>query len=165
MNLSEVDIKRFWSKVQKTGHCWLWTASRNYNGYGNFSLDGKTFLAHRIAFFLSNGISLSELFVCHKCDNPACVNPEHLFLGTQRDNMQDSLKKGRKPSYPGSKNGRAKLTETEVNEIRRLHLEGYTSTPLIRKFGVCKSQINNIVAGSQWKQSSCNREHSELPKS
>ena len=93
-----VELQRFWEKVQKkSGGCWTWLGAKNNQGYGNFNVGGKFERAHRIAYCLSIGEVPAGLFVLHHCDNPSCVNPKHLFLGTQKDNMQDCLKKGRFP--------------------------------------------------------------------
>lgn len=88
-------MDRFWSKVNKTDGCWLWIASRHKKGYGQFKLDGKMRKAHRVAWELTYGPIPPDKNVCHTCDNPPCVRPDHLFLGTNGDNVRDAVKKGR----------------------------------------------------------------------
>jgi len=89
--------ERFWSRVNKTDACWLWTGYRDPNGYGSLGVDCKNRLAHRFSFELHNGAIPAGLFICHKCDVPSCVNPNHLFAGTQKENMMDCSRKGRAP--------------------------------------------------------------------
>jgi hypothetical protein len=90
------DFTRFWSKVHKAEHgCWLWTASFRIGGYGNFMFRGKPHKAHRVSWILTHGEIPDGALVCHSCDTPACVRPDHLFLGTHQDNMQDMNAKGR----------------------------------------------------------------------
>lgn len=91
----EAIISRFWSKVDKTSGCWVWTASRSGNGYGQFRLDGHNRPAHRLAWELTHGAIPEGAFVLHECDNPPCVRPDHLFLGDQSLNMADMAGKGR----------------------------------------------------------------------
>jgi hypothetical protein len=87
---------RFWNKVLKTDTCWLWTGTKDSRGYGRFAeMDRKMVLPHRFSWEIHFGRIAQGLQVCHKCDNPSCVNPKHLFLGTNSDNIQDSLRKGR----------------------------------------------------------------------
>lgn len=94
MNITELDKARFWIKVTQTDYCWEWTGSLNKQGYGTFRLNGES-LAHRIAYKIIHGDIFNSLNVCHKCDNTKCVNPSHLFTGTQSDNMIDKMKKKR----------------------------------------------------------------------
>jgi hypothetical protein len=144
MNLAKQDIDRFWSKVtiDQINKCWIWTAAKDRDGYGVFS-KGK---AHRVSAFLS-GLNITNKLVCHTCDNPSCVNPSHLFVGTQKDNAQDALKKRR--HYVGEKNGRSKLTEENVKEILASNLNGQQ---LADKFGVTRSTINNVRRGASWQK-------------
>lgn len=97
MDLKEKDINRFWSKVEKSeeSDCWTWSGAKIYSGYGRIYVSGKVYSAHRVSFKIKNGYLDDTLFVCHRCDNPSCVNPNHLFLGTAKDNMKDQREKGR----------------------------------------------------------------------
>ena len=90
------DIERFERKVDKAGECWLWTGCRNEKGYGFFRLQGNSILAHRFAFVVYGGKEPGELLICHHCDNPPCVNPAHLFMGSDQENTRDSWNKGRR---------------------------------------------------------------------
>ena len=112
--------ERFWLKVDRSGDCWIWMACRNgstpEHSYGRFRINGQTFHAHRIAWELTKGTIPEGLRVLHRCDNPPCCNPRHLFLGSQADNMQDCATKNR--TTRGSRNARAKLTSIDVLSIR-----------------------------------------------
>lgn len=148
-------VARFWSKVKlrSRNQCWLWTARQFRYGYGNFSVEvGRTTGAHRFAWELEHGAIPDGLRVLHKCDNPPCVNPDHLFLGTQADNVADMIAKGRKVngSHEGSANGRAVLTEDDVLEIRRRCAGGETQRALSQAFGISSSQIGYIVRRESW---------------
>ncbi len=98
--LKEAGMKRFLDKIRVDDNsCWIWTACVNSAGYGQFKIDGVCVLAHRFAHELFIGPIPKDMFVCHICDVPGCVNPKHLWLGTQKDNMQDSMEKGRHRSF------------------------------------------------------------------
>ena len=114
--------ERFWEKVDKSGDCWEWTAYRDRDGYGQFKINGRDMLAHRAVMVIS-GHDVGESTVCHTCDNPSCVNPDHLYLGTPASNSADMVSKGR--SLTGESHPRCKLTESDVLKIRGM--EGLNS--------------------------------------
>lgn len=145
--------ERFWAKVdvRSEDECWEWKASKGKWLYGNFRIDSKTFLAHRVAYMLKNGEIPSEMLVCHSCDNPGCCNPKHLWLGTNYDNMQDMFKKGRRPAAKGSRNGSAKLKEEDVLQIRNMRSQGCTCTDISKIYGVSIGTISHIATGRNWK--------------
>lgn len=144
---------RFWASVNKGGEdeCWEWTASKNKDGYGKFYWDGKHVTAHRVSFVLHGGVlTEGKNFVCHHCDNPACVNPKHLFAGSAQDNVLDMIAKGRKPSVRGEKIASSQLTEKQVKEILSLpaHL---TNTGIAARYNVQDECIGKIRRGERWK--------------
>lgn len=143
--------ERFWSKVRKTDGCWLWTAYKTRTGYGKIRRGEKLVSAHRVSWELHNGPIPEGLCVLHECDNPACVNPAHLFLGTQVDNVADMVSKGRQRAPEGASVGTAKLAPAQVLEIRSRQGQGQSQRALAREFGVSKSQIGNILSGSFWR--------------
>lgn len=140
---------RFWANVDKRGNseCWLWTGLRSTRGYGSIRYNGKMCIASRICYEIHHGPIPSGLCVCHTCDNPPCVNPSHLFLGTSADNAADRDAKGRHNPARGSAHGGAKLTWHDVDYIRRAR---ETLRQLARKFGISISQVWRIRSGAAW---------------
>ena len=143
---------RFWEKVAivgNTAECWDWQAGHTTNGYGSFRVRGRTLKAHRCAWELVNGPIPFGMQVLHHCDNPPCVNPAHLFLGTHVDNMADRTEKGRVPR--GEDNGSARLTENNVRAIQRLYASGLTYETVAYNFDVVKGTVGDIIRGKNWK--------------
>ena len=144
--------ERFWEKVKKTHHCWPWIGSTRH-GYGQIYHDGKQEVASRISWRLHFGVIPDGMFVLHHCDNRACVNPDHLFLGTQRDNLADMRCKGRGfvlSSRRGSEHGMAKLNERQVRAIRDLLASGRKGKELARQYGVTPTLISFIKNRKNW---------------
>lgn len=151
--------ERFWAKVDKAGpdECWNWTASTGRGGYGALLRDGKYQGAHRISYEMHHGEIGDGMCVCHRCDNRACVNPAHLFLGTLADNNADREAKGRGVYLNGERHYAAKLTWDDVKAIRE-NTDGVTRKELAEKFSVSYVTISHIVAGRKWKNPPWERE-------
>lgn len=163
---NQKDEENFWSKVEirYEDECWPWTGFKRIRDYGGFWINGRMFTASRISFFLSFG-DPGMYLVLHKCDNPPCCNPNHLFLGLGADNVADCENKGRgnhprgdaqglrkhpEAASRGEKHGRAKLSEEQITQIRKLYRKGL-GIRLAEQFGVGQSQILRIVKGEHWK--------------
>lgn len=151
-------MERFWKKVRKTNTCWLWTAGVR-GRYGHFRINEQSYLAHRVAWELTYGAIGAGLCVCHKCDVPLCVNPEHLFLGSQSDNIADMHAKnrgnpfggGKGSSQPKERNGRAKLTNEKVNALREWRWNDVlTHAELSRVCGVSPTTIGYVLNRQRW---------------
>jgi len=147
----------FWTQVAKSEGCWLWTGTLDYHGYGRFKLQGKMQLAHRYAWTLKHGPVPDGMCVLHHCDNPPCNRPDHMFLGTQLDNIADRVAKERNRRGPGNTVGRpgetnpfSKLTNTQVLEIRRRYAAGETQTALAPEFGIAQAHVSQIVLRQRW---------------
>ena len=155
---NKIDIKdRLMSHVVKNelSGCWEWQGSKR-GGYGRIIVgsrsDGtrKVVMAHRLSYEIAYGEIPKEMEVCHKCDNRCCVNPDHLFVGTHKDNMDDRDIKGRNISYKGEKNGRAKLSEKDVCDIKAKRANGATFQEIADEYGVHKKTVMDAVSGRNW---------------
>lgn len=152
---------RFFRKIQKTSSgCWFWLGRKCRQGYGSFRLNGKIEKAHRASYILNWKLEKipDGVYVCHTCDNPSCVNPEHLFLGTAKENMQDCKSKGRLMSPAriaaqtrGEERYNAKLTEADAIKVHEMFSAGISKAEIARHFRVSYSCTNNIILGVSWK--------------
>ena len=147
--------ERFQDKyiVDPETNCWLWQGQKHSQGYGQLWIEGrrkKILKAHRVAANLFLGMALdSPLKVCHRCDHPSCVNPEHLWLGTQAENNRDRMAKGRNANQDGENGWSWKLTSQQVSEIKELYRQGSISqTALAERYGVKQPQISRIILGT-----------------
>src|SRR6187455_224960 len=141
---------RFMNRVRKTNSCWIWSGSKG-NGYGAIFVDGKKQSAHRFSYEMHIGQVGPKLFVCHSCDNPRCVNPKHLWLGTNEENIADmrAKRRGSKPPLlDGTKHPKSKLTETQVRAIRKSAASGRA---LAVQYGVSDTLIYGIRSRKNWR--------------
>ena len=163
---ADKDIARFWGKVDKSGDCWVWTASLQGRGYGSFSAQGRRHQAHRWIFQRINGSVPADIDICHQCDNPRCVRPSHLFSGSRSVNMRDCAHKGRngmqtmpfKSSLIGNSitrprgeaQGSAKLTADKIRQIKHLSLSGMSSAEIAPIFGIHAGHVRKILTKRAW---------------
>jgi len=148
VKLTEKNIRNFWKKVKAADEasCWNWTASKR-NGYGAIKINGKMRPSHRVSWIIHNGKIPKGLHVLHRCDNPVCCNPNHLFLGTHAENMKDRDEKGRVAHNRGEKNGRAKLTKEAVIEI---FYDIDTNVKIAKKHGISRYTVRDIKNYKRW---------------
>jgi hypothetical protein len=175
---SSVTKKRFFERFNESSSCWNWTGGKNDKGYGRL---GNKY-AHRISWEIHNGKKIPEgMFVCHHCDNPSCVNPSHLFIGTQKDNMRDMINKNRqvikdnkgvnnpmygkshsketrkkqsdskKGKYTGSSHPRASINESTVTEIRKMRDAGFTAKSISEQLQVSFHVVRNVIYRKSWR--------------
>ncbi len=165
-HLTAKQVDRFWSRVDKTNTCWEWRSIKGRNHYGRFHVGGIDYAAHRVAWIITNGPIPTGLFICHHCDNKACVRPDHLFLGTASENSIDASLKGRNvmQSRPecsslngpnkyrpkGEEHGASKLTVAAVQFIRSSYPQ-QSARYLADRFGVHPSSIIRVVSGKLWR--------------
>jgi len=146
-------MKRFWDKVD-TAHpsgCWIWTAHKDKGGYGRLRIKGKDRRAHRFIWEVTFGSIPKGKFVCHHCDTPSCVRLDHLFIGTNQDNMDDKVAKKRQFIPKGILHSQNKLTEENVFTIRALGQQGVRQKNIAAKFGISQSQVSLILLRKEWK--------------
>jgi len=147
-------LERFEARIERVpfSGCWVWMGyAKPPWGYGVTALNNASIFAHRLAWILFVGEIPEGLLVCHHCDVPCCVNPKHLFLGTNDDNMKDMARKGRSRRPTGEINPRCRLTESQALEILRLSATGETIASLSRMFGVNSGTIHHLVKRKNWK--------------
>lgn len=161
MNLTPDDIWRFRNRViwMPGDQCHVWAGTKlKGTSYGQFWLNAKFEYSHRVAFFIANGPFDEELNVLHTCDNPPCCNPQHLFLGTHKDNAQDCLNKGR--FSEGERSGACRISDNDCNSLVELYQSGgFTQEQLAARFGISGSQASRIINGVYRKsrRAQCNR--------
>lgn len=164
MNLTDKQFENFVSKVNKDGplpdqsnphyaglgKCWIWKDHKLKGGYGQFRVGNSRVAAHRLSYLLKYQKIPEGSCICHRCDNPSCVNPSHLFAGSFKDNSQDRTKKGRNNSPVGTRHGTHKLSNAQVLRIRALLSEGFTGRFLAKEYGVSTSVISEIRTRKLW---------------
>lgn len=148
---AQIRFNRLFEPVTESG-CWIWMSGTDAGGYGMFWADGASTRAHRASWKLHRGLIPRGLFVLHRCDVTSCVNPNHLFLGSKQDNLDDMVAKGRdrfsvNPAR-GERNGHAKFTEEQVKLIR---VDQRSQVEIAREHNVNRSQISRIKAGKRWR--------------
>lgn len=141
----------FWNRIRKTRGCWYWTGTVSKGRKGGYGMlwTGRAYTpAHRFSWEITSRMMVApKLEVCHHCDNRPCVNPEHLFVGTHKENHQDAARKGRRS---GTLNPNVKLTMERVRSIRRLRAEGMTCAGIAVRYGVTRQQVDRICKGECW---------------
>jgi len=154
VNLRGTPEERFLRKVKKrkNDECWLWLGHTT-RGYGRIKVNGKMVGTHQFSYELHKGKIPNGLLVCHSCDNPSCVNPKHLWLGTQKENMEDCKRKGRIYERSGEKNPNARLTQKQVDKIREMYATGkYFQKEIGKMFSVKQDVISKITTKTKWKK-------------
>ena len=131
--------------------CYIWTGASATGNYPQIRLGTETWAAHRIAYYLAHGDIPQNLCVCHRCDNTLCVNPEHLFLGTDSDNNLDKVQKGRQISLKGLRHYRTHLNEADIRTIFQLRASGFKQKQISERFGISKENVSTILQRRTWR--------------
>lgn len=148
--------QRFWAKVDKTDDCWIWTGclsgNRRSTGQPQFRIANKTYYSHRVSWEMANGDIPEDLCVLHKCDVPQCVKPDHLFLGTQLDNIRDMVQKGRARgnNIKGEDHTLHKLVDANIREIRQLSVQRVPQRKIAKRYGVSQYVVWAIIHRRMW---------------
>jgi hypothetical protein len=135
--------ERFFAKVNKTETCWLWTGCKRPGGYGQVTINKKAYSTNRISYEMHKGKIPDGLIIRHKCDIPSCVNPDHLEIGTHKDNTRDMIERGRRK-------GNIKLTEEQVKEVKELLKLGKTQREIAKQFKINQGTVQHINSGKSW---------------
>jgi transposase len=152
MNISSDAEQRLWAKTDKTKECWIWLGHKDRDGYGNIRIGGrKAMRTHRLSFFLATKIDPIGMLVCHHCDNPSCINPDHLYLGTALENNRDKINRHRENWAKGERVHNAKLTRDQVLSIfKEYKAGGVRQQDLAKKHNVSQSEIYTVLNGITW---------------
>lgn len=151
LSKSEYVSKTLIERSQKIGNCWIWIRAKTGSGYGTFKRGSNYVLAHRMSYELFKGSIKEGLFICHSCDNRSCINPNHLWEGTQSENMKDCFDKGRSGLKFGDKHPNAKLSFAKARKIRELYSSGNIDQyQLASKFGVHRNIISAVINKRIW---------------
>ena len=144
--------KRIWAKIKKgdSDECWPYIGATKPEGYGFIMINGRSVMAHRFIWEFTFGPITGGLLVCHKCDNPPCCNPAHLFLGTPKDNLDDCKKKGRWADRSGEKAGNSKLTNDQIFKIREMSKLGFTQKQIGSEIGTHYTNVGRILNAKRW---------------
>jgi len=145
---TEKQVKLFWSRLDKSGDCWVFIGKKDKAGYGHVQCGGKFYTAHRLAYEISTGDNPSGFVIMHTCDNPPCCNPDHLRKGTHKDNMDDMFSKGRNAKI--FQRYTVKLSLDLANEIRKLFSDGLSKHALSRKYNVTTHTIRDVINNLCW---------------
>jgi len=151
MIISDIHKKRFFDNITKIDSCWIYKKNIQESDYRRIYINGKSIGAHRVSYLIHHGSIPEKMFICHKCDNPLCVNPQHLFAGTPKDNSDDMAKKGRGSLRKGIHYPKPKLTEDNVKDIFRLSGQ-LSQRELATKFNVTQGLIEKILNKKAWKK-------------
>lgn len=151
----EQSVEDFWSNVDSSNLgnpllCWNWVGYFTTRNYGQLNFQGRKMRAHRASWVVHNGAIPEGLSVCHRCDNPSCVNPNHLFLGTQLDNMADAAAKKRFPDRKGVKCNSSKLIDADIPQIFQLHKQGEVPRKIAFRYSVGRATIQRVLSRKAW---------------
>jgi hypothetical protein len=140
-----------WSVLSDEESCWLWVGFTHPGGYGHLTISGKLHKAHRLSYEVHKSAIPDGMHVCHTCDNPSCINPDHLFLGTHDDNMKDKARKNRTAPMQGTLNPQSRLSDWMVADIIRRRRSGESGVSVAARFGISPCTVSAIVTGRNWK--------------